>query len=92
MAKELKEDGVENITVKQMTFKGTQNGVRIKSWPRPSTGYVKNVLFQDIIMENVNNPVLIDQNYCPGNVNCPNEVRTTSFPYYSIKLRCSYMH
>nr|VDD53773.1 unnamed protein product [Brassica oleracea] len=44
LAKELNEDGVENVTLSSSVFTGTQNGVRIKSWARPSTGFVKNVL------------------------------------------------
>lgn len=62
------------MTVKTVTFTGTQNGARIKSWGRPSSGFVRNVLFQHITMVNVNNPIVIDQNYCPNNKNCPGKV------------------
>lgn len=74
LAKLLNEDGVENVTVSSSVFTGSQNGVRIKSWARPSTGFVKNVFFQDLIMNNVQNPIIIDQNYCPSNKGCPTEV------------------
>lgn len=74
MGKDLKEAGVQNVTVKTVTFTGTQNGVRIKTWGRPSNGFVRNVLFQDAIMENVENPVIIDQNYCSDNKGCPGQV------------------
>lgn len=74
LGKDLKEPGVQNVTVKTVTFTGTQNGVRIKTWGRPSTGFVRNVLFQDAIMVNVENPVIIDQNYCPDNQGCPGQV------------------
>ncbi|XP_042506759.1 polygalacturonase-like [Macadamia integrifolia] len=70
----LKEPGVQNVTVKTVTFSGSQNGFRIKSWARPSYGFVKGVLFQDGIMENVNNPIIIDQNYCPHGEDCPGQV------------------
>ncbi|KAM7465453.1 hypothetical protein LguiB_013015 [Lonicera macranthoides] len=43
---DLQEPGVQNVTVKTVTFKGTQNG----------------------------NPIIIDQNYCPNNKNCPGQV------------------
>jgi len=68
------EEGVENVTVTGAVFTGTQNGVRIKSWGRPSTGFARTISFRNIIMKNVFNPIIIDQNYCPGNTNCPNQV------------------
>ena len=74
MAKELEEEGVQNVTVKQAVFKGTQNGLRIKSWARPSKGFVQGVQFLDVVMQNVENPIIIDQNYCPRNINCPGQV------------------
>ncbi|KAF7846724.1 hypothetical protein BT93_L3856 [Corymbia citriodora subsp. variegata] len=74
LGKDAVEPGVENVTVKNVVFRGTQNGLRIKSWGRPSSGFAKNILFQHAIMSNVNNPVVIDQNYCPNNVNCPDQV------------------
>ena len=71
---ELEEAGVQNVTVKTTTFIGTQNGVRIKTWARRSNGFVKDVVFQHATMINVQNPILIDANYCPDNNNCPNQV------------------
>ncbi|KMT15560.1 hypothetical protein BVRB_3g059110 [Beta vulgaris subsp. vulgaris] len=74
LAKEMNEPGVQNMTVKDVTFVGTQNGVRIKSWGRPSHGFVKNVIFQHCTMINVQNPIIIDQNYCPNMEGCPGKV------------------
>lgn len=65
---------MQYVTVKSCTFSGTENGVRIKSWGRPSNGFTKNILFQHAVMTNVQNPILIDQNYCPDDKNCPNQV------------------
>ncbi|KAI5317724.1 hypothetical protein L3X38_037431 [Prunus dulcis] len=61
----LEEEGVQNVTVKNAIFKGTQNGLRIKSLARPSNGFVQGVQFLDVAMFNVQNPIVIDQNYCP---------------------------
>ncbi|KAL2529882.1 Pectin lyase-like superfamily protein [Forsythia ovata] len=71
---ELQEPGVQYVTVKSATFTGTQNGVRVKTWARPSNGFVKSILFQHLVMVNVENPIIIDQNYCPDDHNCPNQV------------------
>ncbi|XP_038888717.1 polygalacturonase-like [Benincasa hispida] len=73
LGKELKENGVENVTVKSCGFINTQNGVRIKSWGRPSSGFARNIIFQHITMTNVQNPIIIDQNYCPHNQGCPGQ-------------------
>ena len=62
------------MTVKTVTFTDTQNGIRIKSWGRPSNRFAKNILFQHVVMTNVQNPIVIDQNYCPGNKGCPSQV------------------
>ncbi|KAI5557915.1 hypothetical protein BDE02_17G003600 [Populus trichocarpa] len=72
--KESQEAGVQNVTVKTTTFTGTENGLRIKSWGRPSNGFARDILFQHAVMNNVQNPIVIDQNYCPGEKNCPGQV------------------
>ncbi|KAL5582987.1 hypothetical protein UlMin_015429 [Ulmus minor] len=102
LAKDFEEEGVQNVTVKKAVFIGTQNGLRIKSWARPSKGFVQGVQFLDAIMENVQNPIVIDQNYCPHSINCPSEVsgikirdvtyrgiRGTSATQVAIKFDCS---
>ncbi|KAI5583137.1 hypothetical protein POPTR_007G144200v4 [Populus trichocarpa] len=73
LGKDSQEAGVQNVTVKTTTFTGTENGVRIKTWGRPSNGFARNILFQHAVMTNVHNPIVIDQNYCPGEENCPGQ-------------------
>ncbi|KAK2413843.1 endo-polygalacturonase [Trifolium repens] len=73
LGQKMDEKGVENVTLTNAIFYGSDNGVRIKSWARPSNGYVRNVLFQNIVMNNVENPIIIDQNYCPNNQGCPGQ-------------------
>lgn len=68
------EAGVQNVTLKTATFTGTENGVRVKTWARPSNGFVRDVLFQHVVIVNVQNPIIIDQDYCPNHENCPNKV------------------
>ncbi|KAJ4723877.1 Polygalacturonase [Melia azedarach] len=102
LGKDLQEPGVQNVTVKGVTFTGTENGVRIKSWGRPSTGFARNILFQHSLMINVQNPIVIDQNYCPDNNSCPGQasgvkisdvtyedIHGTSATEVGIKFDCS---
>ncbi|KAI3930420.1 hypothetical protein MKW92_014128 [Papaver armeniacum] len=73
LARSPNEAGVEGIKVKDVTFTGSDNGLRIKTWPKPSDGFVKNVLYQNIVMNNVRNPIIIDQIYCPGTNGCSDQ-------------------
>ncbi|XP_074382715.1 polygalacturonase-like [Apium graveolens] len=99
---DLKEPGVQNLTVKSVAFRNTGNGVRIKTWARSSNGFVRNVLFKNIAMSNVKNPIIIDQEYCPNNQNCPGKVsgikisniryqniRGSSATPVAVQLQCS---
>ncbi|KAK1390881.1 Polygalacturonase [Heracleum sosnowskyi] len=105
LGRDLNEAGVQNVTVKTVTFSGTTNGVRIKTWGRPSSGFVSNILFQHITMINVRNPLIIDQNYCPYNKDCPGQfsgvkisnvtyqdIHGTSATKVAVKFDCSKMN
>ncbi|KHN29178.1 Exopolygalacturonase, partial [Glycine soja] len=61
------ETDVEDIVVKNCTFVGTSNGLRIKTWAAPlkKTLNASNFVYEDIVMNSVQNPIVIDQQYCP---------------------------
>ena len=95
------ETPVKGITIRKSIIKHTDNGVRIKTWPGSPPGLVSNVLFEDITMDNVSLPVLIDQVYCPHgkcksgpskikleNVNFKN-IHGTSSTKIAVQLNCS---
>nr|XP_043611799.1 polygalacturonase-like [Erigeron canadensis] len=97
----LNEAGVQNVTVTNTVFKKTQNGVRIKSWARDSKSYATNVEFRNLIMQAVDNPIIIDQTYCPDN-RCPHQtsgvevsnvkysnIKGTSTTVEAVKFQCS---
>ncbi|KAF2293566.1 hypothetical protein GH714_002854 [Hevea brasiliensis] len=63
---------VSNVLVNRATLSGTTNGVRIKTW-QGGSGYAKNIAFQNIVMKNVSNPIIIDQNYCDQDDPCPEQ-------------------
>ncbi|XP_043705153.1 exopolygalacturonase-like [Telopea speciosissima] len=59
------EEDVVGITVRDCILSGTSNGVRIKTWPSSPPGLASDLTFENIIMKNVYNPVVVDQEYCP---------------------------
>jgi polygalacturonase len=54
--------GVENVRVARVHFKGTANGVRVKS-NRDRGGDIGHLDFRDVTMEDVGTPVLITEYY-----------------------------
>ncbi|CAA7404565.1 unnamed protein product [Spirodela intermedia] len=102
LGKTYEEEGVTNVTVTWAVFAGSSNGLRIKSWARPSTGFVKGVFFQHVLMWDVQNPIIVDQNYCPHAVSCPkqdsgvrisevrfNDIRGSSATPVAVNFNCS---
>ncbi|KAE8098799.1 hypothetical protein FH972_016836 [Carpinus fangiana] len=65
---------VSGVTVNGAKFSGTTNGVRIKTW-KGGSGSASNIKFQNIVMQNVANPIIIDQNYCDQNKPCKEQGR-----------------
>ncbi|CAA7050976.1 unnamed protein product [Microthlaspi erraticum] len=97
------EQDVSGIRVINCTLEQTDNGLRIKTWPSAACSTTaSDIHFQDIILKNVSNPILIDQEYCPWNqcnkqkpstiklVNISfKKVRGTSGNKDAVKLLCS---
>lgn len=82
------EKPVIGVFVKNCSFVSTDNGVRIKTWPASNPGVVSDVHFEDIILQNVSNPVLIDQMYCPSgkcNKDLPSQVKISKVTFQNIK-------
>ncbi|KAJ8545241.1 hypothetical protein K7X08_017824 [Anisodus acutangulus] len=59
------EGDVNGIVVRNCTIVRTQNGLRIKSWAPSPPSKVFNVTFEDINVYYAENPIIIDQQYCP---------------------------
>ncbi|KAJ4725283.1 putative Pectin lyase-like superfamily protein [Melia azedarach] len=95
------EQDVAGITVKNCDLKDTLNGVRIKTWAQSYPSSVYNLTFEHINVENVSNPIIIDQQYCP-NKTCEEgaskvkisdvrfrNIRGTSGTKVAVNLQCS---
>lgn len=68
------EKDVNQLIIRDSVLTGTQNGVRIKTWAdSPQTSNASNMIFSNIVMNNVRNPIIIDQEYCPY-LHCANRV------------------
>ncbi|XP_018486749.1 exopolygalacturonase clone GBGA483-like [Raphanus sativus] len=82
------EQPVKGVTVRKCLIKNTMNGVRIKTWPGSPPGIASNIIFEDITMDNVSTPVLIDQEYCPYadcKVGVPSKVKLSDVTFKNIK-------
>ncbi|KAK7269458.1 hypothetical protein RIF29_22184 [Crotalaria pallida] len=72
---------VSNITVTDSVIKHSDNGVRIKTW-QGGAGSVSKVTFNNIHMDTVRNPIIIDQYYCLSK-NCINQSTAVSVSHVS---------
>lgn len=74
--------GVDSMYVENCTFNGTTNGFRIKSY-RGNGGNVRNVVYSDNTMQNVENPIWFSGYYpdIPSQSDPPQPV-TSKTPYY----------
>ncbi|KAJ0047054.1 hypothetical protein Pint_04937 [Pistacia integerrima] len=80
------EENVYGLTVKNCTFSRTRNGVRIKTWGSSFASIAAGFTSENIFMNNVENPIIIDQQYCPE-ANClqvPSHVQIKDITYKNI--------
>ncbi|KAH1198443.1 putative polygalacturonase [Glycine max] len=63
---------VTKVILDTAVLRETTNGVRIKTW-QGGSGYVRGVRFQNVRVENVSNPIIIDQFYCDSPTSCENQ-------------------
>ncbi|KAJ0111472.1 hypothetical protein Patl1_00823 [Pistacia atlantica] len=77
---------VSNITVRDSVIKVSANGLRIKTW-QGGSGAVSGITFSNIHMNNVRNPIIIDQFYClnKGCTNQTSAVHVSDILYSNIK-------
>ncbi|KAM0932820.1 putative endo-polygalacturonase [Dioscorea sansibarensis] len=92
---------VTGVVVDTATLTDTTNGLRIKTW-QGGSGYVRAVRFENVKMNDVANPIIIDQFYCDSPTTCKNQtsavkisqvlyknIRGTSKSRDAMKFACS---
>ncbi|XP_077214216.1 exopolygalacturonase-like isoform X2 [Tasmannia lanceolata] len=82
------EKDVVGLLVRNCTLSGTTNGVRIKTFASSSPSSASNFTFQDIVMKDVYNPIIIDQEYCPYascNQESPSRVKISDVSFTNIR-------
>ncbi|KAJ9171787.1 hypothetical protein P3X46_015102 [Hevea brasiliensis] len=78
------EEDVSGIVVSNCTLSNTTNGVRIKTYPASMASLASSIVFQDIIMDQVKNPIIIDQNYGSKSTE-PSRVKISDVHFRNIK-------
>lgn len=78
---------VHNVMVDWVYLSDTQNGLRIKTW-QGGAGFASRFTFQNVWMENVSNPIIVDQYYCDSLKPCENQtsaVHVENISFVNIK-------
>jgi len=77
---------VSGIIIDTVQFYGTTNGARIKTY-QGGSGYAKDITFQNMIMYNVKNPIIIDQNKDAIKLKCSKHVPCHGITLQNIDLK-----
>jgi galacturan 1,4-alpha-galacturonidase len=56
-------DYISNAWIENVTLLNGENGARLKAWAGPNVGYgyIDNITYKDIHIENTDHPVVLDQ-------------------------------
>ncbi|KAE8730936.1 putative Pectin lyase superfamily protein [Hibiscus syriacus] len=79
------EADVSGIVVKNCSLRETDNGVRIKTYKTNSPSKASGIIFQDLIMTRVRNPIIIDQEYGNKKHSRSSKVRISDVHYINIR-------
>ncbi|WMV09945.1 hypothetical protein MTR67_003330 [Solanum verrucosum] len=76
---------VRGLIVKNCTLRGTTNGIRIKTYAGENANRALGMMFSDIVMENVKNPIIIDQSYGDKSTDSLSQVKISDVVYQNIR-------
>ncbi|KAK7277774.1 hypothetical protein RJT34_22791 [Clitoria ternatea] len=102
LGKRPEEKTVDGVTVTNCTFTKTTNGARIKTWIGTTPDQeATNIVYEDLIMNGVQNPIIIDQSYGSKKSRAPSNsvwkisdvhfrnIRGTTVSNVAVSLQCS---
>ncbi|KAF2289145.1 hypothetical protein GH714_029093 [Hevea brasiliensis] len=78
------EKDVKGILVTNCTLTKTENGIRIKTWAGSPPSQATALTFRDIVMDEVRNPIIIDQSY-GSKSNAPSKVQISDAKFMNIR-------
>uniref|UniRef100_A0A7N0V1I8 Polygalacturonase n=1 Tax=Kalanchoe fedtschenkoi TaxID=63787 RepID=A0A7N0V1I8_KALFE len=76
---------VRDIHVKKILFRDTFSGIHIMTYPKPIENQVHDVYFEDIVMDNVRNPIVIDQEYNTENATTSSRVKISNIHIRNVR-------
>ncbi|MCE3051462.1 hypothetical protein HAX54_049910 [Datura stramonium] len=85
LGKRLDEKDVKGVVVRNCTFHGTSNGARIKTYMGSPSLQVSDVVYEDIVLDDVRNPIFIDQHYHSKDKNEPSKVKLVDIHFKNIR-------
>ncbi|KAH6808496.1 hypothetical protein C2S51_029604 [Perilla frutescens var. frutescens] len=85
LGKRKDELSLKGITVRDSTLIGTTNGARIKTYHDSPTMEASNIIFENLVMKGVRNPILIDQHYDSSNRRKQSSVRLSDIHFRNIR-------
>lgn len=101
LGKNKSNDQIQNVLIDEAFISNTENGVRIKTW-QGGDGFARSIIFRNILMRNVSNPIIINQFYCDSSHPCKNQtlavkvvdisfinIKGTSATHDAVKFACS---
>ncbi|TKY52500.1 polygalacturonase protein [Spatholobus suberectus] len=101
LGKRPEERSVNGVTVTNCTFINTTNGARIKTWQGTVPAEAKSIIYESLIMQGVQNPIVIDQSYGSKKSRAPStsvwkisdvhfrKIKGTTVSNIAVSLQCS---
>ncbi|KAK1398828.1 exopolygalacturonase [Heracleum sosnowskyi] len=79
------ETDLRGVTITNCTLTNTKNGARIKSYRQSPSLSASGIVFDDIVMNGVFNPIIIDQNYASSHLKQGSNVKLSDIHFRNIR-------